>query len=231
MLPSADVVGIVAQRARPRRARRYLSVATLLALCIGLLVVPTVFASADSLPTAPKLCTAEEEKSGDAETIDSCQRRRLDSAIARYDALPESAKFSPFEVKGDMKAPSKPRDAQSAANPRLYEAWAKDVNFSVCRYVAMNGGELCGYEECASGDNVLKSGLCDALSGGYPEDGKQHDDDKLPEDLLDLKTTTEDVVFAAGAVDTSGSSAESRIAANTAEAAAVAAQRALGWLS
>lgn len=205
---------------------RYLA-ALAVAAAIGAGFTVPATAVAQELPSAPALCTPEQERSGDQDVIQGCLTKRIDSAKARYEGIPlEEGEKTPetYQMRADVGvAPADPKDGTDVA---AYRAWATEASAATCRMVARNGGSLCtkDFKGCVK---AVYEDYCVLVAGGSPTDGQTHDDESLSMVLSEAKRTAAAADKAAAAGDT----VDHRIAANEAETEAAAAAREAGWIS
>ncbi|MFE9581707.1 hypothetical protein ACFYO1_35400 [Nocardia sp. NPDC006044] len=230
----------------------------------GVLIPAQGIASAE-LPTAPKVCTEQQEKDADAAAATECARLRTRSAEARRSSVPvpeNPEKITPFEMKSDIGVePAEQKslfgeatDNENAGTVGAYRDTAARAAYFTGFYTARQGGEL--YFLPSSVESADAKGLTDYLlkkAGG--NDGKTHDDRDLTPELLTAKKTAltalaradiltgkfpdlpdtgdieaDDAAAAEFEDATPGDTVANRIAADRAEAAAVKAAQAAGWI-
>ncbi|MFD6158691.1 hypothetical protein ACFWF7_01375 [Nocardia sp. NPDC060256] len=208
------------------------------AVGVSLAVLTPSTAYAADPPTAPKLCTPDQENAaaGDRDAVNACDQARSDSAKARYAGVPlsdnDKERSDPFTLKSEPgQKPRDRRDLYADSDDLSYVTFAERAAWVTCRFALTKGGELCkGPQKCEMIKQADLQDSCYRNEGGRPDDGVVRDDTKLPAELRAAKSTAQ-AAAAAGKGLKQTSSSDDYIKADKAEAAAVAAARELGWVA
>lgn len=171
-----------------------------LAVGIGLAVPVTAF---EELPTAPKLCSAEQERAAEAKpdpvAVEECANLRIQSAEARRSSVPveeDPEKITPFRMKSDIGVSPETRkqlfgEGDSATgSTSAYEQAATRAYYFTGFFTAQQGGALYVPPVAVESTEESTVGLEPYLqkkAGGA--DGKSHDDKNLTARLLAAKKT------------------------------------------
>ncbi|MFD6161007.1 hypothetical protein ACFWF7_03325 [Nocardia sp. NPDC060256] len=183
---------------------------------VGLLIPAPATALAD-IPTAPTLCTPEQERNAEGgqggDSMDStdagiraeCARRRTESASIRMQSVPlggdDPEKITPYTLKTDIGVSPKERKAmfggaKSSKDPNeagTYEDAAIFAAYYTVYYAAHKGGAVYFDRETlvAEMDGVKdKEARVDLMvRKGGGGDGAPHDDANLTPELLKVKET------------------------------------------
>lgn len=129
------------------RSRVLAAVACTVGVVVGMLV-PSTVVTADPAK-APKVCTAAEEKAadGDQEAVDACHKKRLASAQARFDNVPNAKKLrdrTPYEIEGTMGVTGTERKSEFDSPADAYAALASEVVYIHC-FALVEHGEACAF--------------------------------------------------------------------------------------
>ncbi|MFB8276625.1 hypothetical protein [Nocardia colli] len=177
-------------------------VRAMLAVGIGLLIPAPTTAFAE-LPTAPKLCSAEQERAAEAKpdpvAVEACANLRIQSAEARRSSVPveeDPETITPFNMKSDIGVSPETRkrlfgEGDSATgSTSAYEQTATRAYYFTGFFTAQQGGALYVPPAAVESAEESHSGLDAYLAkkaGGA--DGKSHDDKNLTASLLAAKKT------------------------------------------
>lgn len=185
------------------------------AVALGvLLAIPAHAVVHASPPTAPTLCTAQEEIDADKKHADNndetavkkCVRLRIQSALIRKANVPviqgpegpeDPEKITPFTLKTDIGVSPKERKQMFGegglnenGSDSDYATAATNAAFYTCYFVARSGGALCEADTDnkagANEDSQLKDYLIKKRGGG---DGQAHADSRIDPVLVTAKTS------------------------------------------
>ncbi|MFB8280773.1 hypothetical protein [Nocardia colli] len=185
------------------------------AIALGVLVViPTHAIVRAEPPTAPTLCTQQQEiaadnkhaETGDESAVKKCVHLRIQSALLRKENVPvvqgpngpeDPEKITPFTLKTDIGVTPQERkkmfgegELNENGSDHDYATAATSAAFYTCYYVARSGGALCSSPAAdkagAQDDEQLKEFLIKKRGGN---DGQEHADSRIDPALVKAKTT------------------------------------------
>ncbi len=191
--------------------------------------MPTPSAVVTAAPAAaPEVCTEEEERAADGkqEDVDACHNKRLASAQARFDNVPNAAKLrdrSPYEIEGTMGVTGRPRKSVFDSRADAYAALASEVVYVHCFALVEHGGSLCFPCKDDHPDAV-----CEFQAGGSRSDGLIHDDSQLPMKWQELKSRAV-AAYESGQDMSKNDTLDERLQADAVEAMAAKAAFRVDW--